>query len=53
VSLDWDAMPGAERRRYAREIIATPIRVSPGNGGARPTPASERVELLPSEEAIA
>ena len=53
VSLDWAAMPGAERRRFAREIVATPIRVSPGKGGGRPTPSSERVELLPFTEAAA
>ena len=51
LKLDWQAMPGAARRRFAAEVIITPITIKPGKGGARPIPASERIELLPYAEA--
>ena len=48
--LDWDAMPGTERRRWAAEVLVTPITVAPGRGGPNPMPAAERVVLEPYSE---
>jgi DNA invertase Pin-like site-specific DNA recombinase len=43
----WEQMTQAEKLRYVRSAVVTPISVAPGRGGARPTPPSDRVELEP------
>jgi DNA invertase Pin-like site-specific DNA recombinase len=43
----WGQMTPAEKLRYVRSAVVTPISVAPGRGGARPTPPSARVELEP------
>jgi DNA invertase Pin-like site-specific DNA recombinase len=42
-SIDWEEMTGDEQRRLTAEALVTPIRVLPGNGGARPLGADLRV----------
>jgi DNA invertase Pin-like site-specific DNA recombinase len=43
----WDKMTQAEKLRYVRAALVTPISVAPGTGGASATPPSARVELVP------
>jgi site-specific DNA recombinase len=47
----WGQMTQAERLRYVRTVLVTPISVAPGTGGPRPTPTSARVDLEPRRAA--
>ena len=41
----WGQMTQAERLRYVRSALVTPISVAPGTGGPHPTPPSARMDL--------
>jgi DNA invertase Pin-like site-specific DNA recombinase len=45
--VDWENMPGTERRKMASEVITTPIAVASGKGKI---PVGERIDLQPYRE---
>jgi site-specific DNA recombinase len=44
---DWPALPAAEQCSLIATMFVTPIKVAPGNGGARALTAADRITLTP------